>query len=100
MLASNARYKPCIALWRFCSVGLSTVTVPLSFFIMKSGSIAWCNSPLGPFMETLRFSLEKLKVTPEGIVIGFLPMRDMSFLINRRNTKLHHQYSLYEPLCR
>src|SRR5258707_15111306 len=99
MLAINARYKPCIGLCLFCSVGRCTVTVPSLAVTLKSASIACFNSPLGPFTVTLWSASEKVHVTPFGKLIGNLPIRDMSYSINRCNTKLHHLHSKLSLPC-
>src|ERR1035437_1304063 len=75
MLATSVRESPCSALWRGSSDGRETVQVSPSTATPISGCMFRWSSPLGPFTVTsLPFTVT---VTPLGIWIGILPMRDM-----------------------
>src|ERR1035437_1236702 len=75
MLATSVRESPCSALWRGSSDGRETVQVSPSTATPISGCMFRWTSPLDPFTVTaLPFTMT---VTPLGIWIGILPMRDM-----------------------
>src|ERR1035437_6633531 len=77
MFATRVRESPCSALWRSSSDGRDTVQTSPSTFTPISGCIVRCNSPFGPFTATAwPFTVT---VTPFGMGIGSLPIRDMMF---------------------
>src|ERR1043166_9391746 len=76
MLATSARARPCSArTWR-SSLPRSITTVPSCIFGVRTIGTAWLSLPLGPSARTVLPSTATF--TPWGILIGCLPMRDMS----------------------
>src|SRR5207245_5858144 len=76
MLAARARARPCRArTWR-SSLPRSITTVPSCILGVRPAGTGWASLPLGPSARTVRPSTETF--TPWGILIGCLPMRDMS----------------------
>src|SRR5881394_1611881 len=76
MFASSARVRPCSARSFLLSVGRSTVTTLPSTTIFISDTNVYDDSPFGPFTRTVEPFTST--VTPEGIGIGFFPIRDIS----------------------
>src|ERR1051326_1284993 len=76
MLATRARASPCSArTWR-SSLPRSITRVPSCIFGVRPAGTGWLSLPLGPPARTVRPSTETF--APWGILIGCLPMRDMS----------------------
>src|SRR6185436_14588826 len=77
-LAIRLRDRP----WNFRNCGSSdprfATSVPSLTSKLIPAGCAWRSCPLGPFTSTALSST--LTVTPFGIVIGFLPIRDISLV--------------------
>src|SRR6266540_1003642 len=76
MLAKRVRVSPCSERCRRSSEGRSTRTVPFSMTIRMSAWKVCSRVPLGPFTDTRDPSTPTS--TPEGMVMGCLPIRDIS----------------------
>src|SRR6266850_2216254 len=76
MLATSARARPCSArTWR-SSLPRSMTTVPSTIRGVSPAGTGWLSLPLGPSARTVAPSTRTF--TPCGILMGCLPMRDMS----------------------
>src|SRR5262245_23314206 len=76
MLATRVRDRPCSALLSRSSLGRFTAMLPSSLRSIVIGvATVWFSSPFGPFTVTSWPSIETS--TPDGTVMGSLPMRDM-----------------------
>src|SRR5512135_2204962 len=75
MLATSVRVRPCSALSRDSSEPRFTDTWPSSSATEIAGAITRVSSPFGPFTFTVCPSI--VTVTPFGMAIGSLPIRDM-----------------------
>src|SRR5689334_22443505 len=76
MLATRARARPCSArTWR-SSLPRSMTSVPSCIFGVRPAGTDCASLPLGPSARTVLPSTATF--TPWGILIGCLPMRDMS----------------------
>src|SRR5689334_5058373 len=76
MLATSARVRPCSARTRRSSSGRPITSTEPSSLADSGAGMAWVSLPLGPsarMVPSLTCTL-----TPCGIGMGFLPMRDMS----------------------
>jgi len=76
MLWISVLVRPCKDFIFFKSLGLLTVISAPSTLISISEGSTLSSVPLGPFTVTLLFSATST-VTPAGIAIGILPIRDM-----------------------
>src|SRR6267142_6359866 len=76
MLATSARARPCSARTSRSSLPRSITTVPSCIFGVSPAGTGWLSLPLGPSARMTRPSTATF--TPCGILIGCLPMRDMS----------------------
>src|SRR5690554_6131841 len=74
MLAMRVLIKPCSDLQYLVSLGRSTRTWPASCRTIVSYKSSQLSSPFGPFTFTIAPSTST--PTPDGSVIGFLPIRD------------------------
>src|SRR6266545_4218670 len=76
MLATRVRDRPCSSLLLRWSSGRDTASTPSSSRATVIGSATTCvSSPLGPFTVTVWPSI--VTSTPDGTVMGSLPIRDM-----------------------
>src|SRR3978361_1938795 len=77
MLAIRVRESPCSDLLSRSSLGRTTSMAPSSARVMVIGAAPlWLRVPLGPFTVTRRSSTATS--TPDGTVMGSLPMRDIA----------------------
>src|SRR4051812_1491050 len=76
MLATRARARPCSARTSRSSLPRSITSVPSCIFGVRPAGTGWLSLPLGPSARTVLPSTAIF--TPWGILIGCLPMRDMS----------------------
>src|SRR5262245_60172249 len=80
-LATRLRARP----WNFFSVASSrasdATSAPLSCANTMPGGSGWRSFPLGPWTSTA--SGATFTVTPFGIGMGFLPIRDMAAVVPR-----------------
>src|SRR5919108_5861405 len=76
MLATSARVRPCSARTLRSSSGRAMTTAGPSTFADSGAGMLCMSLPLGPSARTMPSVTWTL--TPWGIGIGFLPMRDMS----------------------
>src|SRR5688572_21701468 len=79
MLATSERASPCRARFSRSSSGRVTTTCSPSFAIVMDGGAVYSSSPFGPLTRTREPSIATS--TPEGIVMGCLPTRDISSLL-------------------
>src|SRR3954463_4812680 len=76
MLAIRVRVSPCSDLLCRSSLGRTTSTEPSSPLATVIGAAtSWLRVPFGPFTVTRRSS--SVTSTPDGTVMGSLPIRDM-----------------------
>src|SRR5580658_2999408 len=75
MLATRVRERPHMARERWLSLRGVSVTPSSPLAISISSTTVQLSSPLGPL--TLTFCPSSVRVTPAGIGIAFLPIRDM-----------------------
>src|SRR5690606_31193802 len=76
MLLTRARVVPAMAQLFFASLAGEKLTTPSSTLTRTSGLAVMESSPLGPF--TLTTSPSRATATPEGSVIGYFAIRDIS----------------------
>src|SRR5438477_6245757 len=76
MLATRVRLRPCSERCTRESVGRSTVMVPSTWLTRIAGGNVRASVPSAPL--TLTWLPLNVTSTPGGIVIGILPMRDIS----------------------
>src|SRR5262245_36740035 len=80
MLETRVRDSPCSSLLLRWSSGRVTASVPSSSRATRIGSATVCeSSPFGPFTVTVWPSI--VTSTPDGTVIGSLPMRDIAVVL-------------------
>src|SRR5215813_10586261 len=76
MLATSVRDRPHIACARWLSLALASVSSEPSSLGVTSSASVQASWPLGPFTVTVWPS--SVRVTPDGIAMGFFPIRDIS----------------------
>ena len=81
MFAMRVRVSPCNDLLSRSSLGRATSMGPSSDRLtVIGGATVWLSDPLGPLTVTSRSAT--WTSTPDGTVIGSLPMRDMLILLS------------------
>src|SRR5438067_11126805 len=101
MLLTSARVVPHIARARLLSSFGAIVTWPSATVAVTSLVSATLNAPSRPLAVSV--SPESSTCTPDGIATGFLPIRDIAYLVfpglRIPGTALHHRPWRRGPRC-